>query len=451
MENTTHTSLQVGTSNKHILRIALPITLALLVPQLNFIINNIFLGKLGESELGTAGITGVFYMIFSLTGSGLSSGIQGLLARRAGENKPGEIGRLFSQGIWICIIFAVAGILMTYSLAPLFLSYNIKSASVLEQAISFLKIRVIGIPFLYLFQLFNALLVGTNNSRYMKYGFWIQALTNIFFDYVLIFGHFGFPELGFNGAAWASVISEICGLVVIGSIIFYKKINSRFLLFNRMKFDKPVAGLIFRQSSPLVAQWLLSIVAWLVFYIYIEHLGERPLAISNTMRTIFGLFGVFVWAFASTSNAMVSNVIGQGRKDDVIPLVKKISWLSVGFTFILCTIINLFPELFLGIYGRDEAFIQEAIPVIRMVTIGMIIMSFATIWLNAVTGTANTKINLLIEIIVITIYVVYIYIVMKILHLGLLWAWGSEILYWALLFILSFVYMKSGRWKSKMI
>jgi putative MATE family efflux protein len=446
-----HTGLQVAITNRQILKIALPISLAMLVPQINFVINNIFLGRLGETELGTAGITGVFYLIFALVGNGLNSGIQGLLSRRAGENRPAEIGKLFTQGIWISLFFAAAGILLTYLFASYFLSYSLHSDTVHQEAIAFLKIRVWGVPFLYLFQICNALLVGTNSSRYMKYGFWIQAGLNIFLDYALIFGHFGFPELGFNGAAWASLIAEIAGMLVVLGIIFYKRFHHRFSLFHHWKFNKPLAGLIFKQSSPLVAQWLLSIFSWLLFYIFIEHLGERPLAISNTMRNIFGLFGIFVWAFASTTNAMVSNIIGQGKKDQVVLLIKKIMWLSISFTFLLCLLINIFPHLFLSVYGRDKGFVEEAIPVIRMVTGGMMIMSFATVWLNAVTGTANTRINLAIEIVAIALYSVYVYVVLKVLQLGLIWAWASEMLYWGVLFILSFLYIRSGKWKQKVI
>ena len=88
-------NLQVNISNRHILGIALPITAAIIVPQINFITNNIFLGGLGERELAAAGITGVFYLIFAVVGNGLNNGLQSLIARRAGQNLPKEIGRLF--------------------------------------------------------------------------------------------------------------------------------------------------------------------------------------------------------------------------------------------------------------------------------------------------------------------------------------------------------------------
>jgi multidrug resistance protein, MATE family len=446
-----HTDLQVEITNRQILKIALPISLALLVPQINFVTNNIFLSGLGETELGTAGITGVFYLVFALVGNGLNSGLQGLIARRAGENRPDEIGKLFGQSIWIAMFFAIAGILITFLFAPYFLSASLHSPTVLAQATGFLKIRVLGLPFLYLFQLGNAFLVGTNSSRYMKYAFFIEATLNIFLDYVLIYGHWGFPELGFNGAAVASVIAEVIAVLVVFGIIIYKKMHLRFGLFKRLSFNKPLSLLIFKQSSPLVMQFLLSILAWLLFYILIENTGERPLAISNTMRNIFGLFGIFVWAFASTSNAMVSNIIGQGKKDKVEMLIKKIMLLSFCFTAFLCLLLNLFPDIFLSVFGQGKTFVAEAIPVIRIVSLGVLCMSVATVWLNAVTGTGNTKINLLIEIITITLYSIYIWIVLKVWNLSLVWAWGSELLYWIVLFILSFLYIRSGKWKKKVI
>lgn len=440
-------SLQVQISNRDILKIALPISLALLVPQINFITNNIFVSGLGETELGTAGITGVFYLIFALIGNGLNAGLQGLMSRKAGENNAAAIGQLFIQGLWVAMMFALAGILLTELFAPYFLSASLHSPKVYQEAIDFLRIRVWGIPFLYMFQMGNALLVSTSNSRYMKYGFWIEAALNIFLDYALIYGHFGMPALGFNGAAYASVIAEIAGMLVVFGIIFFRGFDKSFGIFSHFRYHSKTIAAIFKQSSPLVAQWLISILAWLLFYIFIEHKGERPLAISNTMRNIFGLFGIFVWSFASTTNSMVSNIIGQGKSDQVIRLIKKIMWLSIGFTFALCLLINIFPELFLNIYGRDAGFMDEAIPVIRMVSAGIMIMSFATVWLNAVTGTGKTRVNLMIEIAAIIVYSAYIYLVLKVWDLGLVWAWASELVYWSMLFLLSYLFMRSKKWQ----
>jgi len=451
-----NTDLRVEISDKQILKIALPISLALLVPQLNFVANSVFLSGLGETELGAAGITGVFYLVFALVGNGLNSGLQSLIARRAGENRTTEIGKMFAQSIWIALLFAIVLIAITWIFAPWFLSSVLNIRQVQEETKGFIKIRILGLPFLYLFQMGNALLVGTNNSRYMKYGFMIEASLNILLDYLLIYGRGGLPAMGFNGAAVASVIAEATGMVVVFGILFYKKFHTRFSLFAHWRFDKKMSGLLFRQSSPLVMQFVLSIGAWFLFYILIENSGTganpgRPLAISNTMRSFFSMFGIFIWAFASTSNAMVGNIIGQGKKDKVLFLVRKISRLSFLFTLTLCLIVNLFPRLLLLILGRDESFMADTIPVLRIISLAVLLMSVAAVWLNGVTGTANTKVNLAIEFIAIILYSFYIYFVVKVWHLSLVWAWASEFFYWSVIFTLSFLYLRSGKWKAKVI
>src|SRR5215212_5756451 len=108
--------LQVEVSTKQILKIALPISLALLVPQFNFVINNVFLGHLNEQALATAGITGVYYLIFTGIGFGLNNGLQALISRRAGENRPEEIGKIFKLGVYVSLAIALIGIITSYTI-----------------------------------------------------------------------------------------------------------------------------------------------------------------------------------------------------------------------------------------------------------------------------------------------------------------------------------------------
>lgn len=444
-------TLQIGVSTRQIFRIFLPIALAMTVPQLNFIANTVFLSHLGEIELGTAGITGVYYLVFALVGNGLNSGLQALISRRAGENKPNEIGHLFLQSIYVALGFAIAIIAINYLFVDVFLRAVLTNDIILTEAITFLKLRVWGLPFLYVFQMGNALLVGTNNSKYLKYGFIAQALINILLDYTLIFGKLGFPELGFNGAAYASIFAEAAGAITVFIIIFSKGFSTRFLLFKYNAIELHTIKVIFKQSLPLVMQFVLSVSAWLLFYIFIEHHGPRELAISNTMRNIFAVFGIFTWSYANTTNMMVSNIIGQGREHEVLYLVRKIARLSFSTIFLLCIILNLIPEYFLGIYGAEESFVTSAVPVVRTVSLGLLLMSIAVVWLNSITGTGNTRINLKIEIAAIITYSIYIYIIVERLQLSLIFAWASEFLYWLVTFAMACIYMRSNKWKSKNI
>src|SRR5688572_21864431 len=138
--------LRIGTGYKSIFGMALPISLALLVPQINFITNNIFLAGLGEQELACAGITGVYYLIFAVIGNGLNNGLQALIARRAGQNLHKEIGRLFFHGVWVAFAFSAFGIFVTYTIAPSIFRSTLENQEIAEQAISFLMIRIWGLP-----------------------------------------------------------------------------------------------------------------------------------------------------------------------------------------------------------------------------------------------------------------------------------------------------------------
>jgi multidrug resistance protein, MATE family len=366
--------LRLQTGYRQILGMALPISLAMLVPQINFITNNIFLGGLGENELASAGITGVYYLIFAVIGNGLNNGLQALIARRAGQNLPKEIGKLFYNGVWVALGIASIGIVLTYLLAPLVLRATIHNEDIATQCINFLLIRIWGLPLLYLYVMRNALLVGTNQTRLLVWGTLAEALTNIFLDYGLIYGHFGMPKLGFNGAAYASIIAEGTGLFVIYLVIHLKGLHKSFAIFERTGFDGSIIRLILIQSSPLIVQYAISVGSWEYFYILIEHHGPRALAISNTMRNIFGLFGIFSWAFASTTNTMVSNIIGQGRHNEVIPLINRIAKMSFSISILIFTLLSVWPEMFLSFFGQGPEFIADAIPVVRVVSIALLII-----------------------------------------------------------------------------
>jgi putative MATE family efflux protein len=441
-------NLQVTTSHQQILKIALPISLAIMVPQLNFITNNIFLGGLGQEALGIAGITGVYYLIFAVVGHGLNNGLQALISRRAGENRIDEIGRLFTQGIYISFGFAALGIVFTWFVAPMILKFSLHDPERVAIAVRFLNIRILGLPFLYVYQMRNALLVGTNQTRYLILGTATEAVVNVFFDYTLIYGKLGLPQMGFNGAAIASIISEIAGLVVLFMVLRYKGISKQLNLFKSWNFERSNSKLILVQSSPLIAQHAISIISWEFFYILIEHHGARDLAVSNTMRNMFGFFGCFTWAFAATANTMVSNVIGQNKQELVIPLIKKIMIWSVGFATIVCLILNLYPHAFLSIYGQGEDFIQAGIPVLRVVSLALVLMSVSVVWMNAVTGSGNSSMNLATEFVAIIFYCIYVYTTLEKMQLPITWGWGSEWIYWTTILIPSLWYMQSGKWKK---
>jgi Na+-driven multidrug efflux pump len=148
---------------------------------------------------------------------------------------------------------------------------------------------------------------------------------------------------------------------------------------------------------------------------------------------------------------MVSNVIGQGLQEKVPELLKRIMYWSIGFAAVVCLLLNIAPGLFLSIYGQGDDFIQAAIPVLRVVSFALVVMSFSVVWMNAVTGSGHSKMTLLAEFIAIVLYSIYVYTTLEYLNLSITWGWMSEWVYWLSIFVPCFWFMQSGKWKHKRI
>ena len=293
--------------------LAAPISLALLIPQLNFFTNTLFLGRLGTRELGVNGIVGVFFLILAMIGYGLSSGMQIQMARRAGEGDKKGLAQLLTNGTMLAVLFSLGLMLLTLWLAPILFGYSLSSADNFQLSVSFIYVRVWGLPFLMVTQLFSAFFIAIGRTKLLIYGSVVATVVNILFDYLLIFGKGGMPHMGFTGAAVSSVISEVfyCGTMV--GIFFSKKLYREYGLSFR-QFDMELSQRTLKVASPLIVQFMFSIGGWLIFFIFIEHLGPQSLAASQVLRNIFGIVGVGTWALATTCNTMVSNIIGQGRQ-----------------------------------------------------------------------------------------------------------------------------------------
>ena len=451
MSKENENQLGVSATNRQILKLAAPISLALLIPQLSFFTNTVFLGRLGERELGVNGITGVFYLILSMIGYGLSSGMQIQMARRAGSGDKKGLARILTNGAMLSVLFSLGLMLLTLWFVPILFGYTLHDSNNFELSVSFVYIRVWGLPFLMLTQLLCSFFISIGRSRLLIWGSLVATLVNVLFDYLLIFGKFGMPALGFKGAAAASVLAEIFYCVTMVAIFFKEKLYGDFPVFNFRSFDFELSERTLAVSTPLIVQFMFSIGGWLVFFIFIEHLGQQSLAASQVLRNIFGIVGIGTWALATTCNTMVSNLIGQGKRREVMKIIWKICKLSLLYAVVVCTLLLVFSHEFLSIYSSDMSLILFAIPSLRVIVVATLVMSLATVVFNGVVGTGNTLVNLTIEVSCVGSYLIYCYFIIRIWHSPLYLCWGSEFVYWIALLIAAGLYLRSGRWKGKEI
>lgn len=432
-------------------KIAYPIILGSIVQNIISVTDTAFLGRVGEVELGAAAIGGIFYLSLVMLGFGFSVGTQIIIARRFGEKKHYEIGKTIEHAHYFLIILALVLIIFIRNLMPYIFDIVIDSVNVKEATSEYLDYRIFGLFFAFINFGFRAFYIGIAKTKVITLTTIVMALTNVFLDYVLIFGNCGFSEYGIAGAAIASVVAEIIATIFF---IFYtiKFIDLRYFgLFRFSAFSFSLLKRILNVAFPMMMQNFVSITGWFFFFIFVEKMGEHSLAISNIIRSIYVVMLIPIWGFTSAANTLVSNIIGQNRQDEVISLVFKILKFCIIGVVALVVINLIMPEKIISIYTNNSTLIHDSLPALYIVSISAVFLTVGFILFSGVSGTGMTKVSFVIEMIVMVMYIVITYILVNVSYTSIQLVWSVEIFYGIIISLLSFAYLKLGNWQNKRI
>ena len=438
-------------SNKQIVKISYPILLSLVAQNLIQVIDAAFLGRVGEIELGASALAGVVYIAVYTMGFGFSLGSQILIGRRNGAQQYDRIGEIVVQGLLFLIVLAVS-LIVAFKLGVAgLLKTMFHSASVGEAVMQYLDWRVYGFLFSFANTTFRAFYIGIARTKVLTTNALVMAVVNVILDYGLIFGNLGLPEMGIGGAALASVIAEASSTLFL---VLYTRsaVDVKKYGFNRFSFDWAVVKRVLSISIYMMVQQGLSIATWFVFFVLIEnHLGERSLAVSNIIRSLYTMITIPSAALGAVVNTMVSNTMGAGRKDEILGLVKRISLISFWAMMSLVLLMVSFPRLMIGIYTPDISLIDDTVVPLYVLLSSLPFYAAGAVLFNSVSGTGNTRQALIFELVTLSVYVLYMWTVIVGLSLPVAWAWTTEHVYWGQLALYSFLYLKSKKWMNKML
>ncbi len=438
-------------SNKEIWNVSYPIFLGLLAQNIINVTDTAFLGRVGEVELGASAMGGLFYICIFTVAFGFSIGSQILIARRNGEGNCHAVGPVLIQGITFLLLLSLAMIGLCRWLSPALVRTLISSDTIYDATMDFLDWRLFGLFFASLNVMFRALYIGITRTKVLTLSAIVMAAVNVFLDYALIFGHFGLSALGVKGAAIASVMAEAAGLVFF-LIYTGAKVNLKKYGLNRwQRIDFTLLGRILSISCFTMVQYFLSMAIWFVFFIAVERLGQRELAIANIVRSIYVVMLIPVQALSTTTNSLVSNLIGAGGIHQVMRLIGRIACLSF-FIMVVCVgVAALFPHAILSVYTNEPALLAESVPSLYVICGAMLVASVANIWFNAVSGTGNTQAALYLESGTLVFYAVYVLWIAVIVKAPVSICFTTEVIYYALLLIASLIYLKKAKWQNKRI
>ena len=433
------------------MRVAYPILISLVMEQMIGLTDTAFLGRVGEIELGASAIAIIYYMVIFMVGFGFSLGAQIIIGRRNGEGQYKETGKIFWNGLYFVLV--LAGILIAASelLSPYLMKMMVSSESIYSAALSYVHWRLPGLVFAFATTMFRAFYIGTTQTKTLTMNSIVMVASNIFFNWILIFGKFGLPALGITGAAIGSSLAELVSLLFFIIYTRSKCNRQKYGLERPASFDiKEIKGMMPVCVWTMI-QHVISISTWFIFFVYIEHLGERSLAISNICRSVSGLLWVVLQSFAGTCSTLVSNIIGEGHQDKVMSLVKRVLKLSFGAVCSLVILFCLFPEAVARIYTDIPDLITASVPALIVMCSSYFFQVPGMIFFQAVSGTGSTKTAFRLELVALTIYIIYCTLVIALMKADIAICWTAEHIYAASIMVLCYTYLKSGRWKNRRI
>ena len=436
-------------SYSNIWKVAYPILISLVMEQMIGLTDTAFLGRVGEVELGASAIAIIYYMVLFMIGFGFSIGAQIIIGRRNGEGHFKDTGKVFWTGLYFVLGLSGIIILLSEIFSPWMMKFMVSSQAIYEAALSYVRWRLPGMVFAFITAMFRAFYVGTTQTKTLTFNSIVMVGSNILFNWILVFGKFGCPALGITGAAIGSSLAELVSLIFFIAYTYLKCDRKKYGLDKRARFEREELKAMMPVCTWTMIQHTISISTWFIFFLYIEHLGERALAISNIARSVSGLLWVVLQAFSSTCSTLVSNIIGEGHQEKVMSLVKRIMKLAYGIISVMIILFCLFPEAIARIYTDIPDLIRASVPALVVMCSSYFLAVGGQVFFLAVSGTGSTKTAFRLELIALAAYMVYCTVIIGLMKADVAICWTAEHVYSGMLLVCSWWYLRSGRWKNR--
>jgi putative efflux protein, MATE family len=421
---------------KQLWHINLPVMMSILIEQLINITDAIFLGNVGEVELGASAIASIYYLALYMLGFGFSIGLQIMIARKNGEQKYKETGKIFFQGLFFLSGLAVFICLSIHLISPFLLKPMIHSQEIYQAVISYLKWRSFGLLFSFPFLAMRSFFVGITETKTLIWAAGISVLVNIALNIILIFG----LRLGISGAAIASSLAEGSALVVLSAYMRRKTDKLHYGL--KPAFHKQTLTDILKLSIWSMLHTFISVFPWFIFFIAIEHLGKEELAISNITRSVSTAFFVIVNSFALTTGSLVSNAVGAGNTKALFPICKKTLQLGYILGIPLIGLMLFEKQRIIGLYTNNAQLIQSAFTPFIVMLLNYTFALPGYVYLNAVNGIGKTKAAFIFQVTTTIVYLFYLYWLNSHTQAGLAIYLTAEYLFVIMLWIQSGIYLR---------
>lgn len=439
---------------REILVMAVPLIISTGSWSIQSFIDRMFLSWYSTDAIAAAMPAGILNFTFMSFFIGAAGYVTTFIAQYNGAGQPEKIGPSLWQGIYL----SAAGGLLLLALvpaAPLIFRLAGHEKEIQRLEIIYFTILCYGA--------FPAIAASSLSGFHSGLGttmpiMWINLAAtsfNVIFDYLLIFGHGGFPEMGIKGAAIATAFSGVVSVSLYSAIIFTKRNNRKYSTVSGFRFDPVIFARLLKFGIPSGMQFFLDVVAFTIFLLIVGVLGKEPLAASNIAFSINSVTFMPMIGLGIAVSVMVGH--NQGKEDPVS--AERCVWNGFHITFAymatMACLLFFVPDIFIspflrGSFPETEMAIRTICRVLlKFMAVYTLFDSFNILFASALKGAGDTRYVMITNTMIsVVLLVIPSYILVFRMEKGIYEVWIAATVYICILGLNFLFRFLTGKWKS---
>ena len=378
--------------SRELLLLAGPIVLGMSSQIVLNLVDTAMVGRIGHQAQAAAGLGGfAFWMIANLL-LGVGTGVQTMCSRRHGEGRPEAAGTVLDVSLVFCFLIALpAGWLLAQGAGLVFGAAT--SDPVIEsEGTGYLAIRMMGLGAVVANYCYRGFYNGIGRPMIYMSSLALIQVVNIFLNWVFIFGNLGARPMGVDGAALASVLAAVFGVVFYSIItVVFSEVRT---VFRPLRFRNLVAagpGRLFQLSWPESVRGVLVMLGFFVFLELHEGLGSREAAAGAILVNLASAGYLLALGFGLACATMVGRHLGKGDPEEA----RRMVWLGVRMAtaslVIPAALLAVLTAPILGLFTLDQLVVETAIPALRLFALAALIDALPIVLVYSLLGAGATR------------------------------------------------------------
>ena len=313
--------------------------------------DNIMLGRYSDTTLAAAAlINQIQYLLQMVSISGIGAGTLVMVSQYWGKGEIDPVRRIIALSMKFAAVTGLVFFAVSFIFPEAILRFFTSDATVRAEGLKYLRIMC----FTYLtFPLESALLTAMRGVRVVAIGTLVSVislLTNVFFNYMFIFGNWGAREMGIQGAAYATLIARVFELLIV---LVYVRLVDRKLRLRLLSFFKPDAYYLsdfIKAALPVILSGFSWGFGMMMQVVILGHIAKGVVAANSIAATVYQVITVFVMGMAGTTSVIMGNTVGAGQLDRVRSYSRTFQMLYVVSGIATALVLFLARDLILSVY-----------------------------------------------------------------------------------------------------